>query len=139
MKAVWLNLPGKDMSCGNNDKLIVQQRRFTGIIDVFHETTAKTYGADNKETFFPVLRKAAEIAPTGRILNEDWDDLLTKYFLFTGHRGKARITINSQIIDIEACLTPYVFAGFIQLPSWLIVAVDVRVYINETLLLHHKF
>jgi hypothetical protein len=139
MKAVWLDLPGKDMSFSNKERLKIQPRRFTGIIDVFHETTAKTYGTDNKETFFPVMRKVAEIAPTGRVFDEDLADLLTKYFSFSGHKGKARFTAGSETIDLEACLSPYAIAGVMQLPSWLLVSVDVRVYINETLILHHKF
>lgn len=139
MKAVWLELPGKDMTLSKYNRLKIKARQLTGIVDVFHETTAKTFGRDNNEIYSPVLKKVAEIVPVGKAIGDDYVETLTKHYSFSGHKGKANIIIGSERIEIQASLSPYALAGFFELPEWLVAYIDVSVYIDGNLALKHKF
>jgi len=139
MKAVWLELPGKDMTSSKHNRLKIKARQLTGIVDVFHETTAKTFGKDNNEIYYPVLKKVAEILPAGKVISDDYVETLAKHFSFSGHKGKANIMVGSENIEIKATLCPYALAGFFELPEWLVVSIDVSVYIDGNLALQHKF
>lgn len=139
MKSIWLDLPGKDMTIDNRTRLKINQRQFTGIVEVFYETTAKTFDKDNKTFYYPVLRKVAEIAPTGKVSGADLGDILAEHYSFSGYKGKANFLLGTDSIEIQALLTPYAIGGFLQLPEWLIRSTDVSVYINGNLALQHKF
>ena len=139
MKPVYLDLPAKDMTIDNRNRLKINQILSTGIIEVFHETTAKTFDKDNSAFYSPVLRKVAEIAPSGEAFGADYADFLAKRLSFSGYKGKADFQLGTDSIEIQAILSPYVLGGFLPLPGWLIRSIDVSVYINGNLALQHKF
>lgn len=113
------------------NRLKIKPISMWGIVTVFHETT--------RETDAPVLEKIAEIAPAGRVWGGELKDVLARYTSFSGHSGKASLTVANKRVDIGASLVPCMLFGFIELPEWLVASIEVEVYIDESLALRHTF
>lgn len=134
MKAVWVELPEKNMVFSNRDRLKFQPQGQFGVIKVFHEKIDQA-----SETHAAIMEKIAEIVPAGKFLGRDLGEFLAKYESFSGYSGTASLTLDGWVIEIEVRFVPCMIFGFIELPEWLVASIELTVYVNKNLALRHTF